>query len=109
MAAPKEIIELVARFSEHVEAYRKGGLNETQLRVDFLNPLFEAFGWDVRNQQGLAEVYRDVIHEDAIKIGGNTKVPDYSFRRMFLCVRVVFVKCMITRRDPNPVVGKSQD
>ncbi len=80
MAAPKEIIELVARFSEHVEAYRKGGLNETQLRVDFLNPLFEAFGWDVHNQQGLAEAYRDVIHEDAIKIGGNTKAPDYSFR-----------------------------
>ncbi len=80
MAAPKEIIELVARFSEHVEAYRKGGLNETQLRVGFLNPLFEALGWDVRNQQGLAEAYRDVIHEDAIKIGGNTKAPDYSFR-----------------------------
>ncbi|HYR06034.1 MAG TPA: N-6 DNA methylase, partial [Gallionella sp.] len=29
---------------------------------------------------GYAEAYRDVIHEDAIKIGNSTKAPDYSFR-----------------------------
>ena len=27
-----------------------------------------------------AEAYKDVIHEDAIKIGGATKAPDYCFR-----------------------------
>ena len=32
------------------------------------------------NKQGYAEAYKDVIHEDAIKIGGETKAPDYCFR-----------------------------
>ncbi|MCH7792613.1 MAG: N-6 DNA methylase, partial [Planctomycetes bacterium] len=29
---------------------------------------------------GNAEAYKDVVHEDAIKIGGSTKAPDYCFR-----------------------------
>src|SRR5439155_12032260 len=32
------------------------------------------------NVSGYAEAYKDVIHEDAIKIGGATKAPDYCFR-----------------------------
>ncbi len=80
MAAPKEILDLVRRFDEHKEAYKSGQYNETQLRREFLDPLFKALGWDVDNTQGLAEQYKDVIHEDSIKIGGNTKAPDYCFR-----------------------------
>ena len=34
----------------------------------------------MNNRQGYAEAYKDVIHEDAIKIGGATKAPDYCFR-----------------------------
>ena len=37
-------------------------------------------GWDVSNTQGYAEAYKDVIHEDTIKIGGATRAPDYGFR-----------------------------
>jgi len=37
-------------------------------------------GWDINNEQGLAETYRHVVHEDALKIGRATKMPDYSFR-----------------------------
>ena len=37
-------------------------------------------GWDVDNERGYAEAYKDVIHEDAIKVGGATKAPDYCFR-----------------------------
>ena len=32
------------------------------------------------NRQGYAEAYKDVIREDAIKVGGYTKAPDYCFR-----------------------------
>jgi adenine-specific DNA-methyltransferase len=32
------------------------------------------------NSNGYAEAYREVIHEDKVKIGGATKAPDYSFR-----------------------------
>jgi type I restriction-modification system DNA methylase subunit len=80
MAAPKEILDLVRRFNEHKEAYISGQYNETQLRREFLDPFFKALDWDIDNAQGLAEQYKDVIHEDSIKIGGNTKAPDYCFR-----------------------------
>ena len=80
MSAPKEVIELVNRFGQHIDVYRKGKYNETQLRRDFVDPLFKALGWDMDNAQNYAEQYREVIHEDAIKIGGYTKAPDYSFR-----------------------------
>ena len=43
-------------------------------------PLFEALGWDMTNRAGHAEAYKEVIHEDAIKIGKETKAPDYCFR-----------------------------
>jgi type I restriction-modification system DNA methylase subunit/predicted type IV restriction endonuclease len=80
MAAPAIVGELVERFHAHRETYHGGQYHEAQLREDFLNPFFEALGWDVHNRKGYAEAYREVIHEDAIKIGGRTKAPDYCFR-----------------------------
>jgi hypothetical protein len=77
---PLLIAELVARFDQNVDAYRNAGYNETQLRREFLDPFFDALGWDVSNRGGLAEAYKDVIHEDALKVGGDTKAPDYCFR-----------------------------
>ena len=78
--APQEVFELVERFGHNVETYKSISYNETQLRREFLDPFFEALGWDVGNTQGYAEAYKDVIHEDAIKVGGATKAPDYGFR-----------------------------
>ncbi|WP_224247739.1 Eco57I restriction-modification methylase domain-containing protein [Hyalangium gracile] len=80
MPAPTTILDLVARFGDHVEAYKTGSYNETQLRRDFLDPFFKALGWDMDNEQGYAEAYRDVVHEDQVKISGALKAPDYGFR-----------------------------
>ena len=80
MAAPRAIEELVQRFDSHKDAYRSGSYNEAQLREEFLNPFFAAMGWDVYNKKAYAEAYKEVIHEDAIKVGGRTKAPDYCFR-----------------------------
>lgn len=80
MSAPAEIIALVERFEGHRESYASGNYNETQLRREFLDPFFAVLGWDVENKQGYAEAYKDVVHEDAIKVGSFTKAPDYSFR-----------------------------
>ncbi len=77
---PAEVLTLVERFDRNREAYQNQAYNETQLRQEFINPLFEALGWDVANKSGYAEAYKEVIHEDAIKIGGATKAPDYCFR-----------------------------
>jgi type I restriction-modification system DNA methylase subunit len=89
MPAPDSVLKLCETFADHREHFRSGNYNEFQLRKQFLDPLFEALGWDMANSQGLAPQYRDVIHEDAIKIGPHVKAPDYAFtlhgqRKFFL-------------------------
>jgi transketolase N-terminal domain/subunit len=59
------ISNLVERFERNIEAYHSPVYNETQLRIEFVDPFFEALGWDVTNKEGHAEQYKDVIHEDA--------------------------------------------
>jgi len=78
--AYKKIASLVERFTEQRDFYKRTDYNETLTRRDFIDPFFKALGWDIDNEQGYAESYREVIHEDKIKIGGATKAPDYSFR-----------------------------
>jgi hypothetical protein len=76
----EKVKQLVQRFNEQLPAYKKSDYNETQTRRDFIDPLFKALGWDIDNKQGYAESYREVIHEDKVKVGKATKAPDYSFR-----------------------------
>jgi len=77
---PPQVLELIQRFDRNREAYRSPQYNETQLRREFLDPFFKALGWDMDNEQGYAEAYKDVVHEDAIRVGEGTKAPDYCFR-----------------------------
>ena len=93
MSAPDSILQLVEHFETHRLAYLSPDYNETQVRREFIDPFFEALGWDVFNKQGYAEAYKDVIHEDAIKVGGATKAPDY---------------CLPHRRDAQ-VLRRSQE
>lgn len=76
----KKISELVERFNEQAESYKRADYNETQTRRDFIDPFFKALGWDVDNEHGYAESYREVIHEDRVKVEKSNKAPDYSFR-----------------------------
>jgi type I restriction-modification system DNA methylase subunit len=78
--ALKKIESLVKRFNEQKESYTNKDYNETQTRRDFIDPFWKALGWDVDNENGYAESYREVIHEDRVKVGSATKAPDYSFR-----------------------------
>lgn len=80
MPPPPEIIELVERFGRHLNAYKQPDYKETRVRVEFIDPFFEALGWDVRNTRGESEQFKDVVHEDALKVGEATQAPDYSFR-----------------------------
>ncbi|OQX25034.1 MAG: restriction endonuclease subunit M [Desulfobacteraceae bacterium IS3] len=80
MSFPEKIKKLIETFDYNLDSYKKGTYNETQVRREFIDPFFEELGWDITNKQGYAEAYKDVIHEDAIKIGGVTKAPDYCFR-----------------------------
>lgn len=79
-AALKKISDLVERFEEQFTSYKKADYNETLTRRDFIDPFFKALGWDIDNEEGYAQSYREVIHEDKVKVGRATKAPDYSFR-----------------------------
>jgi type I restriction-modification system DNA methylase subunit len=82
MKAPDSIIQLVKHFHSSIELYRAGGINETQTRIEFINPLFAALGWDIGNERQISDIYKDVVHEDSLKISdaNKAKAPDYSFR-----------------------------
>jgi predicted type IV restriction endonuclease len=80
MTAPPQVLELVERFDRNLDVYKRPDYKETRVRVEFIDPFFEALGWDVRNVQGYAEQYKDVVHEEALKVGGAARAPDYCFR-----------------------------
>ncbi|MBU0711381.1 N-6 DNA methylase [bacterium] len=76
----KNITDLVEKFSHNLDEYKNPKYNETSVRIEFVNPFWEALGWDVLNSNGYALAFRDVIHEDEVRVGHTTKAPDYSFR-----------------------------
>jgi type I restriction-modification system DNA methylase subunit len=80
MPAPGIINELVGCFDRNLEAYKQGHYSEAEIRLEYIDPFFKALGWDVYNEKGYAAAYKDIVPEDAIKVGGATKAPDYSFR-----------------------------
>ena len=61
MPAPTRILELTGRFDYNLESYKSGKYNETQVRLEYINPLMEELGWDVTNKQGYSEAYKDVV------------------------------------------------
>ena len=86
--AKQKIKNLIQNFKEHLDEYKSNAYKEVRVREEYINPFFEALGWDVRNTQKLSEKYKDVLNEDSIRINGQSKSPDYSFRlgghRVFL-------------------------
>jgi predicted type IV restriction endonuclease len=80
METPHTIEELVERFRENREDYKAATYKEFRLRKEFIDPFFECLGWDLANKSSHAEAYKDVVHEDSIKIGDARKAPDYAFR-----------------------------
>jgi len=52
---PDEVVQLVERFTEHRDTYQRLTYNETQVRREFIDPMFTALGWDVDNVAGHAE------------------------------------------------------
>jgi type I restriction-modification system DNA methylase subunit len=80
VATPPKVLDLIEVFDRNAADYRSADFKEAMLRQQFINPFFKCLGWDMENEQGYAEAYKDVIHEASLKIGGETKAPDYCFR-----------------------------
>jgi len=71
---------LIGFFENNIRQYKGGGYDEAKARVDFIDKLFALLGWDIANEQGHSEQYREVIREDRLEISGRIKAPDYCFR-----------------------------
>lgn len=81
MPIPARLLALIDTFGRNLDSYLDPDYKETELRREFLDPLFTALGWDMDNAAGYAEAYKDVVHEETLKISGvAATAPDYSFR-----------------------------
>jgi type I restriction-modification system DNA methylase subunit len=74
----EKLEKLIAKFDADREHHLSRDYAEAQARIDFITPLFEMLGWDVRNDAGLPHHAREVLVEtsEAETLGK----PDYSFR-----------------------------
>ncbi len=100
------IKDLVQKYHGNRSAYQKADYNETQLRTDFLDPLFELLGWDIKNNNGKPTNEREVLVEESLRedVNSNAKKPDYTFRlfserKFFLEAKKPHVKI---DSDPEP-------
>lgn len=77
-----KIHTLVRKYEQRRDFYRTPRFNETQVRNEFLDPLFEILGWDIRNISGKNTNEREVLLEESLKANASThsKKPDYTFR-----------------------------
>jgi len=57
----QDLQSLVEKFDQDKNHYLQKGYPEAQVRIDFLNPFFEALGWDIENKAHKPPHERDVI------------------------------------------------
>ena len=84
--AKQQIAKLVEKYQQLLEAGKVKQYNEAQTRNDFIEPLFEFLGWDMRNLQNLNEV----TTEESIS---NSRV-DLAFRINNIPVMFLEAKAM---------------
>lgn len=78
--AKQEVAKLIQTFKDNINQYKLSTYKEAQVRKEFIDKFFKLLDWDIDNTAGNSEQFKEVINEDAIKIEGNTKAPDYAFR-----------------------------
>jgi len=76
----EQLSALVSLFSANIVQYKGSKYDESNTRTDFIDKFFTLLNWDISNNQGFSESYREVVREDKVKIDGSKKAPDYSFR-----------------------------
>jgi len=75
-AFQEKLLSFVQKFEKDKHHYLSKNYLEAQVRQDFIDPLFEALGWDIENKKGLSPFDREVILEK----GETSGRPDYNFR-----------------------------
>jgi len=76
----EQLRNIVSLFSANIAQYKRSQYDEANTRTDFIDKFFTLLDWDIANNQGFSESYREVVREDKVKIDDSKKAPDYSFR-----------------------------
>ncbi len=72
----RSVEQLVRKYEADRDTYLSSQYNEAQTRTQFITPLLEALGWDVRNEAGVPYNLCEVLEEKGETHGR----PDYTFR-----------------------------
>ncbi|WP_193753556.1 Eco57I restriction-modification methylase domain-containing protein [Microbacterium testaceum] len=80
LAFPPAVRERAESFRERNRELTAPGYKEATARVEFIDPLLRALGWDVSNEAGLPERFRQVLVEPSQDVDGHKRAPDYAMR-----------------------------
>ena len=109
MTTPQVVKDLVALYAANPGHYKTSTFKETPTRQQFIDPFFEALGWNV-NSKGLSETEKEVVLEQPLSVGGTTKSIDYAFRAegavKFICEAKSPHKNLATDKDPATQVRR---
>lgn len=75
-----EVERLVRSFERDRRSIQQDGMNEADLRIQYLDPFFAALGWDVGNRALAPFASREVLVEPPHRMRGASRRPDYLFR-----------------------------
>lgn len=70
----------VANFAERHHELTRDAYKEASTRIEFIDQLVIALGWDVNNSAGQAERFKEVVVEPLQEIEGHKRAPDYAMR-----------------------------
>nr|QJS05559.1 type IIS restriction enzyme Eco57I, adenine methyltransferase [Psychrobacter sp.] len=78
----REVDALIQKFQNDLNYYKNTSYSEAQVRLDFIDPLFNLLGWDINNSSGKSASEREVIVEETLRdeSSAHGKRPDYTFR-----------------------------
>lgn len=80
MDAPTSVAQLIEKFHQEGDYLKAASTKEHLIRKAYIDPLFSALGWDLDYSKQGPLVYREVVEEDALRVEGAMKAPDYAFR-----------------------------
>ncbi len=79
MSVPTQVVKLVEQFKDQLQAVKSPQYKEAWGRMNYIDPLFKALGWDVHNERSGTLIQKEVVHEDFLRVEGAMKAPDYCF------------------------------
>ena len=79
-AIPDFLRAKIANFAERQHDLTRDDFKEASTRIEFIDQLIVALGWDVNNSAGQPERFKEVVVEPVQEIEGHKRAPDYAMR-----------------------------